>query len=1079
MNAMRRTLLSSLSVLSVIILGAVMQPAQAAVPGIDLFNNGLGVCSWTMSNNGQPFTGILHSVWVVDNDNSITSNGASHIVTVTYPDGSTTRTLTPPYSCGSGGCYYEYYDMAVDQGNLTPFNGNYTYRVEEAADPSSFSVATDYVEVAPVGMLDESTFAPKHTSPQAITAYFDNVFVNGSLYEDFSTGFDPNKWNYLPNWVTYESGQAKFSANFIPSRGSYWMTLKNPASVKSLKATIKIASQSGDLSEARVGGTFCRDHVSDIYAVLKLSGTRVTYTVGPEKWDGNHLRGLYYVTDAVLGAVTSGKRYELSVEWDAASSSFLFRVQGLDDSVNYSATYPLSGNITPALAPYSGLSIQDWVMTSTTPEFDWTPVAGASHYRIRIYGLNDAHIWWGYAKNPPYKLPPGILKPSGFYKYRIQAHNEHQWFDWENASRSDRELTRFGTLGDEAETPYVDLASIGAESWSNGIFPPFISFYVKVYDAQGVPQNIESVQALVPGIGAVNLQFDFNEGGNCGIYRGQYYGELPLPSGVYTITATDKDGNSHSVNDTLNPSPVGLAAEASLVPVDNVVIGSTGVDFDWEDVPGAVQYELMIYDKNLTRITTLRTVLSQASIPPGILKENAYYRYRVLAYKEFFEDVVSNGSSSPAGSLYDMHSFFTSGRTAPAPPSISLGKFGVALWRAPHPLSGSIYNLEYSALISQPEGIPETIRSVDVTYPDNVTKKSLKFDKRETTWGFNYFEDETYTSTAPIQAGFYKFTVTDFQGNTYGPVTDELTAADIAAASSFGWPAITAPPDFSVLEVTTPTIVWTAVPDATYYQVRFLSAYSSTNEVHISPDITGTSYTLPAGILQPNRTYRVRVYAYKNPIGGEVDLYSGSSTTAEDDLHLVVPDTVTGANIVISPVDQNSGERPAEITFAQVNSSGTTTLASSPSGTPPPSGFTLGNPGVYYDISTSAIYSGNIQVCLNYSGTYYENENEIKLYHIENNQWADRTASIDTQAKSVCAIVSSLSPFALFEPKYCRGDLDLNADGDVDGSDLSRFVGYFATNNPEGDFTGDNAVDRSDLLIFLNNFGHNDCSATP
>ena len=1081
MSLWEKFLFTSLVVLSTVFFGVVPQPAQAAVPGLDLFYNEFGVFTSTYSNNGQPYTAIVHGLRMIDHDNSILPDGSSHIVTVTYPDsspgGSRTERLFPSNStsCNTNWCYYEFYDGNVDQGNLSAYNGTYTYRVEESANPNSFSVATDELEVAPVGMLSESTFSPKHNTPQAITAYFDNVYVNGSLYDDFSNGLESDRWSWDSRWVSAENGQAKFDIAFNPGRGSYWLSLKNPAAVNQLRATVRVTNMTGNLPEARIGTTNIRDHVGDIWASVRIRGNEATYTIGPEKTDGSHYRGLYYVLNESMGPVITGNRYELSLSWDAASQTYTFNVKGLNDSVNYSASYTLSGSISPSPAPSGGLSVAGYVETSTTPEFNWTQVAGASHYRVRISGLNNNVIWRGYTKNPPYRLPPGILKPSSFYKYRIEAVHDHQWFEWDNVSRSDHELTRFWTPGEEAQAPYVDLASIGVETWSSGIFDPNLTFYIKVYDAQGVPQNIESVKAVVPGGGVINLQFDANEGVNCGIYRGDYFGPLPLPSGVYTFTATDKDGNTHSAFDTLNPSPINLAAEASLVPVDNVVINGTGVDFDWEDVPDAVQYELRIYDKNLTRVTTLRSVLSQASIPPGILKENAYYRYRVHAYKEFWENVINNESGSPPGSLYDTPSFFTSGRTAATPPSISLGKFGIAIWRGPRPLSGSIYNLEYSALISQPEGIPETIRSVDVTYPDGATKKSLKYENRESTWGFNYFEDETYTSAEPIPAGTYTFTVTDFQGNTSDPVTDELTPEKIAAASGFGWPTITAPADYSVLEFTNPAIEWNAVPNALYYQVRILSGYAATSELHIGPETTGTSYTLPAGILQPNRTYRVRVYAFMEPIGSEVDVYSGSSATAQGDVHLVVPDTVTGPNIVLTPVDQNTGTTPATITFAQVNSSGTTILASSTSGAPPPSGFALGTPPTYYEIETTAGFSGNINVCFNYSGTYYENENELKLYHYESDQWVDRTQlPIDTVNKKICGNVTSLSPFALFEPKYCKGDMD--GDGDGDGSDLHTLIISFAAHSGEGDINGDGKVDNSDLLIFLNNFGHNDCA---
>jgi hypothetical protein len=1074
MNTWGSFLLTALGVFSAVLCGSMLQPAHAAVPGIDIHSSGFGVCTWTTNNNGQPFTAILHGVWVVDNDNSISSDGTSHIVTVAYPDGSTTRTLTPLSLCSSGGCYYEYYDGAIDQGTLTPYNGTYTYRVEEAGNPSSFSEATDELTVAPVGMLDESTFSPKHTSSQAITAYFDDVFINGSPYDDFSTGLDSARWSWDSRWVSAESGQAKFDIAFNPGRGSYWLNLKNPAGVNQMKATVRVTNMTGNLPQARIGSTVVRDHVGDIFASVRILGNQATYVIGPERTDGNHYRGLYYVDNAALGPVTLGNRYELSLSWDPGSQTYTFNVKGLNDTVNYTASYTLSGPISPSPIPSGGLSVAGWVTTPTTPEFNWTPVAGASHYRIRIYGLNGNTIWWGYAKSPPYKLPPGILKPSSYYKYRIQAHSDHQWFEWDNVYRSDQELTRFATFGEEAQAPYVDLASIGAETWRDGILGDFMSFYVKVYDPQGVPQNIESVKVQIPGAGEVDLLLDTNEGPNCGLYRGHYFGGVA--SGNYTFTAVDKDLNSHSVTDYVAALPIDATSEASLRPLDNEVIGGTGVAFDWDDVSGAKQFELQIYDENMKRLTILRSTASQTFLPQGIINEGSYFRYRVLSRREFFEDNSSNGAAAPAGSLFDSHAFFTTGRTGgSAVPTIDISKFGVAIWKGPHPNGvDTIFNLEFSAMVTDADGVPANIRSVEVELP-NGTKKPLKYDNRPD-WGFNYFEDETYTSTAPIQTGDYKFTVTDFDGNTIGPVTETLAAADLAAAVGFGWATITSPTDNTTLNTTTPAVTWTPASGTAYCRVRVQNAYGS-GEVYFSDaiDVATTTLTLDPGILQTNRSYGIRVYSFREAIGAEVDVYSEPASMSQMYVHVHIPDTVAGTNIVVTPLDQNTGAAIATLTFDEVTATGTTTLSSSSTGTPPPRGFALGAPPTYYEIATTASFSGNIEVCFNYSGIYYENEDELKLYHYEDPVWVDWTElPIDTVNNKICGNVTSLSPFALFEPKYCKGDLD--TDGDGDGLDLHTLIDSFASGSGEGDINGDGKVNSSDLLLFLNNFGCNDCA---
>ena len=1049
---------------------------QAAVPGLDLFYSGLGVCTWTVNNNGTQVTDILHGVWVVDHDNSISGDGRSHIVTVTYPGGSKTETLTPPSSCDSGRCYYEFYDGNIDQGNLSVYGGRYTYRVEETGDSTSFSEATDDLTVAPVNMLDESTFAPKHPTPQAITAYFDNVYVNGSLFDNFSTGLDTARWSWDPRWITAESGQVKFDVDFNPGRGSYWLNLKNPASVNQLKATVRVTNMTGELPEARIGGTAVRDHIGDIFSSVRIKGNEATYTIGPEWTDGNHYRGIYYLKNAVLGPVTNGNRYELSLAWDAPSQTYTFKVKGLDDSVNYSAGYTLSGPISPASSPNSGLSVGGWVTTSTTPEFDWTPVAGASRYTVRIYGLNGNTIWRGYVKNPPYKLPPSILKPSSFYKYRIEANGNHQWFEWDNVSRSDRELTRFETLAEEAQAPYVDLASIGAQTWRNGTLGEFVNFYVKVFDAQGVPQNIDSVKAQIPGGDEVDLYLDTNEGPNCGLYRGHYFGGLP--SGNYLITAVDKDLNSHTAADYVDAMPIDAPSEVSLRPLDNEVIGGTEVRFAWNDITGAQQYEVQLYDENMNQLTILRSTGSEVLLPPGLIDEVGYFRYRVLSRREFFEDNSSNGASAPAGSLFDSHAFFTTGSTGgTATPTIDISKFGVAIWKGPHPNGvDTFYNLEFSAMVTDDDGVPLNIRSVEVELPDG-TKKPLKYDDRPD-WGFNYFEDDTYTGTASIQTGDYKFTVTDFDGNTIGPVTETLTLADLTAATDFGYATVVSPVDNANLDTTTPTINWTPAPGASYCRVRIQNDYGS-EEVYFSDpiDVSTTVLTLDSGILQTNRSYSIRVYSFREPIGAEVDVYSESGSMAQMYVHVHIPDTVTGTDIVVVPLDQNTGEALATLTFDEVTATGTTTLSSSSTGVPPPIGFALGMPPTYYEIETTAIFAGSIEVCIDYSNVFFENENELKLYQYEDPLWVNRTTSQDVTNDIICGLVSSLGSFALFEPKYCKGDLD--KDGDGDGKDLQAFTDAFATGNDDGDLNDDGLVNNSDLLILLNSFGHNDCAATP
>jgi Tol biopolymer transport system component len=151
------------------------------------------------------------------------------------------------------------------------------------------------------------------------------------------------------------------------------------------------------------------------------------------------------------------------------------------------------------------------------------------------------------------------------------------------------------------------------------------------------------------------------------------------------------------------------------------------------------------------------------------------------------------------------------------------------------------------------------------------------------------------------------------------------------------------------------------------------------------------------------------------------------------DLHWVTTpeqpgSTPSGSDVPVSPIDETTGaESPIDLVFQTVTGSGTTTVTSGTvgggGGPPPPSNFRLGSPPTYYDIQTTASYSGSIRICLTYTGVSYGNESNLKLLHQEiqangSAQWVDRTASLDTQNDVICGTVSSLSPFLVAEENF-------------------------------------------------------------
>ena len=124
--------------------------------------------------------------------------------------------------------------------------------------------------------------------------------------------------------------------------------------------------------------------------------------------------------------------------------------------------------------------------------------------------------------------------------------------------------------------------------------------------------------------------------------------------------------------------------------------------------------------------------------------------------------------------------------------------------------------------------------------------------------------------------------------------------------------------------------------------------------------------------------------------------------------------TSSGANVTVTPVDTTTGTTPVTLTFANLTQPGVTSLTTSPSGPSAPSGFQLGNPGVYYNISTTATYTGSVMICINYTGITFTQPPQ--LFHYQSGAWVNVTTSVNSTTMIVCGTTTSFSPFALFQP---------------------------------------------------------------
>ena len=123
--------------------------------------------------------------------------------------------------------------------------------------------------------------------------------------------------------------------------------------------------------------------------------------------------------------------------------------------------------------------------------------------------------------------------------------------------------------------------------------------------------------------------------------------------------------------------------------------------------------------------------------------------------------------------------------------------------------------------------------------------------------------------------------------------------------------------------------------------------------------------------------------------------------------------TPTGANVAVVLSSD------VTVTFDNVTGAGTTTLNKKNIGSPPPGGFTIIPSGapLYYDINTTATYTGNITISIKYDDTgmtpAQEQSLKLQVYEMPPGSWKDITTSKDMNANIISGEVNHLTDFAV------------------------------------------------------------------
>jgi uncharacterized repeat protein (TIGR01451 family) len=309
------------------------------------------------------------------------------------------------------------------------------------------------------------------------------------------------------------------------------------------------------------------------------------------------------------------------------------------------------------------------------------------------------------------------------------------------------------------------------------------------------------------------------------------------------------------------------------------------------------------------------------------------------------------------------------------------------------------------------------------------------------------------------------------------------------------------PPEVDYQSMSTNYIIQSTIDGCSYNSVDhevsclFLSVPKDPSEWFVWIDVV------------PNTGGEISNTATVEPFLFDEDTGNNSDT---DVVTALVPNTPVGTNVLVEPAPGVS------VTFSEVTEAGDTTVTSSTEDPGPP-GSTLQFLGTYYDITTTATYSGDVELCLTYddTGMTFGQELALRLYHLENGNWIDRTSALDTGNNVICATVVSLSWFGVAELGdsdsdgltddidncivYPNGptlpdaggnvqldtdgdgignvcDCDFNQDNFCGGPDFTVFIGCFNAptgGNPDcesADMNGDGFVGGPDFTMFIGGF---------
>jgi hypothetical protein len=551
-----------------------------------------------------------------------------------------------------------------------------------------------------------------------------------------------------------------------------------------------------------------------------IEGSAITFQWGAVSGATRYQLEITRVSDGSVFRTVDLGNYTYTTQYAFANDGihYQWRVRAGNNSNQWGvwSTYRNFTNGANALsAPTLGAPADNASLDSTSINFQWSAVTGATRYQLEVIRVSDGFVFKNLElSNTTSASQSGFPNDGTEYRWRVRAGNAHAWGAW----------TAYRNFSSGVVLPAPTLSSPANNSAISGTSVLFrwneVSGASK-YQLE-VFRGTESVPFKDVIVGNLNMseQFGFLRDGTQYRWRVRAGNNTGWGawSGYFTLTSGK-----------LPATPVLISPTSTVPPVPG-----RQVSFSWQAVAGAINYELEIVKERTGAFVTKESVGNvTSSIQRGFEDDAAVYKWRVRA------------ANSEGWGAWSNYANFVNGNT-PGAPVLSRPEHNENIGR-------SWTNFEWKPVPGADRYELEIKDSTGQIY------RTAVVSGRTTSLQQDF----------PVDGGQYTWRVRSGNANGWGSIWAPVRSFTVG--SPFAMPILLTPAANSIQKEDEITFSWRTVDGATIYELEIVDFLTGTvfSNTTVTPGSVSVQ-TKDVTDFDPDleKQYKWRVRAGKSLAGG-------------------------------------------------------------------------------------------------------------------------------------------------------------------------------------------------------------------